>query len=98
MPQHHLSRFSSGYLHLPPPVGPLLYDVVVDPGERVVRDKTTPANAAAVAALQAIVARYARTKVPQATSDPSCPKFSGLNTTDPSGNPAKYIGPWCDGY
>ena len=53
-------------------------------------------EAAIVRRLQAIVARYALTKVPQATADPSCPPFSGLNTTDPSGATKLYIGPWCD--
>lgn len=82
----------------PPPAEMLLYNVALDAGEHIELDTTTPTNAAKVIALQSVVAAYAKTKVPQATGDPACPKFTGLNTTDPSGEPAKYIGPWCDGF
>lgn len=83
----------------PPPTGPLLYNVVSDAGEHTVLDPTAPQNAAVVARLQKVVADYAKTKVPQATGDPACPQFSGINTTNPiTGETAKYIGPWCDGY
>jgi len=46
---------------------------------------------ATVRRLQAIVDFYAKTKVPQLTADPNCPKFTGLNSSK-----GKYIGPWCD--
>ena len=83
----------------PPPSGPLLYNVAVDVGEHTPLDVTAPANAAAVQRLQSIVDEYAKTKVPQATGDPACPQFAGINTTNPiTGEKAKYIGPWCDGF
>lgn len=81
----------------PPPAGLLLYNVAVDVGERSPLDVAQPANAAAVKRLQAVADQYAKTKVPQATADPSCPEFAGINTTNPlTGESAKYIGPWCD--
>jgi hypothetical protein len=82
----------------PPAVEMVLYNVVSDPGERTTLSTTDPANAAIVAKLQKVVDDYAKTKVPQAQADPKCPKFSGLNTTDPTGAAQKYIGPWCDGF
>jgi hypothetical protein len=82
----------------PPPVlqGHLLYNVADDMGEHTPLDMHSSENAAIVQRLQAIVDRYALTKVPQATGDPNCPPFSGLNTTDPTGATKLYIGPWCD--
>jgi hypothetical protein len=74
----------------------LVFDLPADVGERNPLSTLTAAQAAAVAALEGIAAQYAKTRVPQATGDPSCPKFSGINTTDPSGSTALYVGPWCD--
>ena len=69
----------------------MLYNVVADRGEHT--NLSLAENAIVVAELEAIVARYAQTKVPQAVGDPACPKFSGLNSSR-----GLYIGPWCDGY
>lgn len=75
----------------------LVFLLAQDPGEHnPLSTPLRPDVAAAVLSLQNIRVKYAKTAVPQAVPDPSCPKFTGLNTTDPSGNPAKYIGPWCD--
>jgi arylsulfatase A-like enzyme len=75
----------------------LVFNLASDPGEHTpLSAPLPPSTAAAVATLLRIRAQYAATAVPQAVPDPSCPKFTGLNTTDPSGNTAKYIGPWCD--
>jgi len=72
----------------------LLYNVHNDPGERADLPVTNDRYAAKVAALQKILASVELTRVPQARADPSCPSFSGLNTTE---NPPRlYIGPWCD--
>eukprot|EP00040_Diaphanoeca_grandis_P014932 m.75864 g.75864 ORF g.75864 m.75864 type:complete len:563 (+) comp24834_c0_seq1:76-1764(+) len=72
----------------------LLYNIILDTGEHM--NLSLAAHAQVVTSLEEIVARYAETKVPQAQSDPSCPPFTGINTTDPNGNIAKYIGAWCD--
>ena len=69
--------------------------VVTDVGEHTPLDMNTSENAAAVQRLKAIVARYALTKVPQGTADPSCPPFQGINTTAPDGSVQLFIGPWC---
>ena len=78
----------------PGPPGPLLYNVESDPGERTPLPNST-ANLKIIAELQAVVDKLAQTRVPQATGDPSCPPFSGLNTTH-NGSVQLYIGPWCD--
>ena len=69
-------------------------DVLDDPGEHTPLSLTE--HAATVSKLTAIAAEYAKTKVPQAVGDPSCPPFSGINTTDSNGETKLYIGPWCD--
>lgn len=73
----------------PAPPAQVLFNVVSDPGEHT--SLPLSAHTETVQSLQAIVARYAKTKVPQAQPDPTCPPFSGLNSTR-----GKYIGPWCD--
>ena len=94
---------SSGNHPLPPtgpppppplPPGPLFYNVAADPGERTPLPNST-ANLKIIAELQAVVDTFAQTRVPQAQGDPSCPPFSGLNTTH-DGMEQLYIGPWCD--
>ena len=79
-----------------PTAGPLLYNVIADPGERDVLNSTDARYAEVVAQLKSGVASYEETRVPQATPDPSCPHFSGINTTAPDGSTSLYIGPWCD--
>lgn len=67
--------------------GQHLYNVTTDPGEH----NELPLDQAVVDRLMEIVVRYNKSKVPQKTGDPSCPKFKPL--TSPQG---PWIGPWCD--
>ena len=71
-----------------------LYHIADDPGERHPLSMADPQNQAAAAELQQIVDQYKKTQVPQAVSDPSCPPFHSLHTTD--NPPREFIGPWCD--
>eukprot|EP00039_Didymoeca_costata_P006290 m.88955 g.88955 ORF g.88955 m.88955 type:complete len:535 (-) comp13198_c0_seq2:42-1646(-) len=67
----------------------LMFQVETDPGEHSPLDPSQ--NAAIVSSLQAIIAQYNKTKVPQQQNDPSCPKFAPINS--PKGT---WIGPWCN--
>ena len=64
--------------------------------ERHSLDMNSSENAAVIVRLQAIVDRYAQTKVPQATADPSCPQLVGTNVTISPGVVKLVILPWCD--
>jgi len=70
--------------------GKLLFSLPEDVGERNPLDISK--NAKIVSRLQNIVNKFEATKVPQASSDPSCPHFAPRDS--PKG---KWIGPYCDG-
>ena len=71
-----------------PAAAPAFFDLVADFAEH---RNVTDVDAVTVARLQAIVTRYARTKVPQKTGDPSCPGYAPRDS--PQG---KWVGPYCD--
>lgn len=64
-----------------------LFNVTVDPGEH----NELPLNQEVVDRLMEIVVRYNKTKVPQKTGDPSCPKFAPRQSAQ-----GPWLGPWCD--
>eukprot|EP00929_Paragymnodinium_shiwhaense_P079975 TRINITY_DN41695_c0_g1_i1.p1 TRINITY_DN41695_c0_g1~~TRINITY_DN41695_c0_g1_i1.p1 ORF type:complete len:519 (+),score=79.06 TRINITY_DN41695_c0_g1_i1:75-1631(+) len=67
----------------------MLYFLPEDPGEH--KGVSAESRADIHKSLLAIVDKYAATKVPQLTNDPSCPRFAPRKAKE-----GPWIGPWCD--